>query len=122
MASADMPSDKANGVPARLRRRVILRFDTMNPDPKRVGVSRRSALRLALGGAAVTLLAACAPIGPANSTSSSAPQQTGAGAPAATVSQPAGAPTAAGTPKRGGVLRIGRANEPSNLDGSLISP
>src|SRR2546430_2580731 len=50
----------------------------MNPDPNRIGVSRRRALRLALGGAAVTLLAACAPIAPANPPSSAPPQQTGA--------------------------------------------
>jgi peptide/nickel transport system substrate-binding protein len=96
----------------------------MHGESKRVGISRRRALVLAASGAAVTLLAACAPIAPANPpASTAAPQTGGAAARAATPPPQSGSPsTAAGQPKRGGTLRIGRANEPSNLDGSLISP
>jgi peptide/nickel transport system substrate-binding protein len=95
----------------------------MHPEPKRPGLSRRSALILTFGGAAATLLAARAPIASPNpTTSSSAPQPGSATAGDATAPQSGGAPTAAGQPKRGGTLRIGRSNEPSNLDGSLISP
>src|SRR5438876_3870509 len=81
----------------------------MSPDP----VTRRHALALGLGGAALTLLAACAPIAPANP-----PPASLAAPPGATSSSSA----ATGQPKKGGTLRIGRANEPSNLDGHLISP
>jgi peptide/nickel transport system substrate-binding protein len=69
-------------------------------------VTRRRALRLGLGSAALTL-AACAPIAPS--------------APSKPQSASSETQTAA-QPKRGGTLRIGRSNEPSNLDGSLISP
>lgn len=72
-------------------------------------ISRRRALALGLGGAALSLVAACAPIGPPATVTSSQP------------AVPATTPVA-GQPKKGGTLRIGRANEPSNLDGHLISP
>ena len=83
-------------------------------------VNRRRVLKLAVASVGIGLIAACGPIAPANSPGS---------APAASTSTPAGvsvtprpAPTPAGQPKRGGTLRIGRSNEPSNLDPHLISP
>jgi peptide/nickel transport system substrate-binding protein len=72
-------------------------------------ITRRHAFALGLGGAALSLVAACAPIAPAIPSTASQ-----SAAPLAT--------PAAGQLKKGGTLRIGRANEPSNLDGHLISP
>src|SRR5918911_1597103 len=78
--------------------------------------TRRRVLAVSLGSAALGLVAACGPIAPANPQSAPAPA---GGGPNVSVNQP-GAP--AGQPKRGGTLRIGRSNEPSNLDPHLISP
>lgn len=80
--------------------------------PSQLNLSRRRALRLSIGAAALGLTVACAPIAPAGSSSSSTLAVTPGAAAAASNAQP----------KRGGTLRIGRANEPSNLDGHLISP
>ena len=82
-------------------------------------VNRRHVLKLALG-SAVSLAAACGPIAPSSTMQTTPPP---AGATSAAVSVAANAaPTAAGQPTRGGTLRIGRSNEPSNLDPHLISP
>src|ERR1700750_3011933 len=70
-------------------------------------LSRRRALKLGAGTAVLGLIAACGPIA----------------SPASSPPPPARpAPTSSAQPKRGGTLRIGRSNEPSNLDPHLISP
>lgn len=71
-------------------------------------LNRREALRLGFGTLGLGLAASCAPISPPASDR--------------TTTTRAPAPTPAGQPKRGGTLRIGRSNEPSNLDPHLISP
>ncbi len=82
-------------------------------------VKRRHVLKLGLGTAALGVVAACAPIAPANAPRTSTPAQASGSAASSTANA---APTPSGQPKRGGTLRIGRSNEPSNLDPHLISP
>lgn len=81
-------------------------------------LTRRSALILGFGAAAVGLVAACAPSAPASPPQVAPPAAGASGGSAAA----GAAPTAGPQPKRGGTLRIGRSNEPSNLDPHLISP
>jgi peptide/nickel transport system substrate-binding protein len=80
-------------------------------------VNRRQALKLAFGAGAVGLVAACGPISSGN-----APQGTTSTSTSSSGASVGAAPTSTGQPKRGGTLRIGRSNEPSNLDPHLISP
>lgn len=87
----------------------------MTLELKTRGVTRRSALRLLLTGAGATLLAACAPIGPASppagtlGTSAAAPAGTSVG-------------QVSGQPRSGGTLRLGMAGDLTSLDGHLIIP
>src|SRR5690348_5602919 len=81
-------------------------------------LNRRHVLKLGLGTAALRVVAACAPIAPPNAPARSTPSSVNGGA----STTPNAPPTPAGQPKRGGTLRIGRSNEPSNLDPHLISP
>src|SRR4051812_22845880 len=83
-------------------------------------LSRRRVLKLGAGTAVLGLIAACGPISSPSTSSAPAPQ-TG-GTPQSSGPGAAAAPTTSAQPKRGGTLRIGRSNEPSNLDGHLISP
>ena len=78
-------------------------------------LTRRTILKL-LGGAAVGLLAACAPIGPS---SPGAGSTTGAVPASGTATQSAAQP-AAEQPRPGGTLRIGLTSEPANLDPHLV--
>src|SRR5687768_4343262 len=78
-------------------------------------ITRRSALALIMGSAA---LAACAP--PAPQAPPAAPQ-----APAGAPQQPTSGATqkpAANQPRAGGTLRMGLASEPANVDGHTRTP
>jgi peptide/nickel transport system substrate-binding protein len=88
-----------------------MRFEDTGPTT----LARRSVLRLLIGGASATLLAACAPAGP------------GPSAPGPAQVQPAGTPGAApkpaqAQPKPGGTLRVVTSTDLSNLNPHTISP
>lgn len=101
----------------------------MQTDPAHAAslLSRRSALRLVLSGAAVTLLAACGPSSapPAAPPPAAVPP---AGASAATPAAvgaapaPTSPPAAGQQPKSGGTLNVGMNGEITSVDGHLISP
>ena len=93
-------------------------------------LSRRRALRLFGGGAALALLAACAPLTPAAPSPTAAPPAAArpATSPANTAAPatqptpaPAAQPTTPAAAKRGGSLRIGIPADITGLDGHLIA-